>query len=79
VAALVKFAGGHDPGPLALRAAGEAEAGAETEPTDQSGASGPWSEAQEAPNPFLPQRPPIELGSPPPADPEPGPWGPHRK
>ena len=23
--------------------------------------------------------PPVELGAPPPADTEPGPWGPHRK
>jgi len=79
VAALVKFAGGHDPGPLALPAPGEAEAGAETEPADQSAASGPWGEAQDAHKPFLPQSPPVDLGSPPPADPEPGPWGPHRK
>src|SRR5262250_3622168 len=79
VAALVKFAGGHDPGPLALPAPGEATGEAETEPADQSAASGPWGEAQDAPKPFLPQRPPVELGSPPPADTEPGPWGPHRK
>ena len=79
VAALVKFAGGHDPDPLALPAPGEAEAGAETEPAEQSAASGPWGEAQDAHKPFLPQSPPVDLGSPPPADPEPGPWGPHRK
>src|SRR5947208_1036903 len=45
VAALVKFAGGHDPGPIALPAPDEAAAGVETEPADQATASGPWSEA----------------------------------
>src|SRR6266568_1945199 len=77
VVALVKFMGGHDPGPLALPMSNEAAAGVETEPADQSVASGPWGEAQDAPKPFLPQRPPVELGSPPPAETEPGPWGPH--
>ena len=79
VAALVKFAGGHDPGPIALPVPDEAAAGVETEPADQATASGPWSEAQDGPKPFLPQRPPVDLGSTPPADTEPGPWGPHRK
>src|SRR5437588_3056158 len=79
VVALVKFAGGHAPGPLALPAPDEAAAGVETEPADQATASGPWSEAQDGPKPFLPQRPPVDLGSTPPADTEPGPWGPHRK
>ena len=79
VVALVKFMGGHDRGPLALPMSNEAAAGVETEPADQSVASGPWGAAQDAPKPFLPQRPPVDLGSPPPADTEPGPWGPHRK
>src|SRR6266513_3112789 len=39
VAALVKFAGGHDPGPLALPTPEEAAAGVEMEPADQSVAS----------------------------------------
>ena len=38
VAALVKFAGGHDPGPLALPPIGEGD----SEPTDRPAASGPW-------------------------------------
>jgi heat shock protein HtpX len=81
VAALVKFAGGHDPGPLALPAPGEAEARDETETADQGAASGPWGETQRANSgePFLPSRPAVELGAPPPTDTEPGPWGPHRK
>jgi heat shock protein HtpX len=70
IAAIIKFAGGHDPGPLALP--DEAEQGEETQATP-----GPWSDQQSpppqgpAPKPFLPQQP---------ADPgadEPGPWGPH--
>jgi len=79
VAALVKFAGGHDPGPLALPPPGEESTNQESESADQPG--GPWGETQQAPGakPFLPQRPPIELGSSPGPDSEPGPWGPHRK
>ena len=80
VAALVNFAGGHDPGPLALPAPGEADAGAETESGDRAPASGPWGGTQDerSGEPFLPSRPPIELGSSPAPDSEPGPWGPHR-
>src|SRR5712692_8265106 len=81
VEALVRYAGGHDPGPIALpppeEEAGE-EAGGEPE------ASGPWGEGE---RPSLPARPPIELGNEmrpsgpwgsnePPDDG--GPWGPHR-
>src|SRR5262249_5585256 len=65
VAALVKFASGHDPGPLALPAPGEAEARDETETADQGAASRPWGETQQANSgePFLPSRPPVELGA----------------
>jgi heat shock protein HtpX len=79
VAALVRFAGGHDPGPLALpapddpRAAGDSDAGVGPGPT------GPWGQTQETAGnakPFLPARPPVDLGSSEPS--EPGPWGPHR-
>jgi len=81
VAALVKFAGGHDPGPLALPAPGEVDGG-ESEDADQGAPAGPWGGSQPAGGsgePFLPSRPPVELGSSPSADSEPGPWGPHRK
>ncbi len=69
VEALVKFAGGHDPGPLALEAP---ERQAQVE--DQSGQQGPWSE---------PQQPPPQQGpwgpEPGPAPPSvPGPWGPRQ-
>jgi heat shock protein HtpX len=76
--ALVRYAGGHDPGPIALPPPEEEiqQEGAEEE------ASGPWAEPGSE-KPFLPDRPPIELGGAPlggasPSE-DPGPWGPHRK
>ena len=82
VAALVQFAGGHDPGPLALPAPGEAETAEDRETMEQDAGSGPWGAAPGAPEeakPFLPPRPPVELGGSAAQDSEPGPWGPHRK
>jgi heat shock protein HtpX len=87
VAALVKFAGGHDPGPLALPAQGEADAGEEQEQTDQTAPAGPWGDAaqtqgdgaQSGGKPFLPSQAPVELGGSASQDSGPGPWGPHRK
>ncbi len=62
VAALVQYAGGHDPGPLALDAPQESEAQGQIEPP-----SGPWSDApSDSGKPFLPGEPPIG-GK--------GPWG----
>lgn len=53
VAAMVQFAGGHDPGPLALDAP---QAPGQIEPP----AGGPWSDAaSESGKPFLPGEPPI--------------------
>jgi len=90
VATLVKFAGGHDPGPLALPAPGEADAGEEQGQTDQTAPDGPWGHAPDAPRdpqgetqgsakPFLPSQAPVELGGSASQDSGPGPWGPHRK
>ena len=83
VAALVKFAGGHDPGPLALPLPQESEQESEEpERAEQRADAGPWGNAQGVPaaaKPFLPQQPPIELGRPAATDNDPGPWGPHRK
>jgi heat shock protein HtpX len=89
VEALVKYAGGHDPGPLELVAPKDqfvGDAGAESPWGDmqqQGGPSGPWdteSSHGEAPNGggggtrrFLPDEPPINLG-----DDHDGPWGPRR-
>jgi heat shock protein HtpX len=90
VEALVKFAGGHDPGPLALPPPEEAQ-----DETGGASAGGPWGgEAEQAQQPwgapgpapagrqgkpFLPDRPPIDLGgaSSPPSGTG-GPWGPRR-
>jgi heat shock protein HtpX len=77
VAAIVQFAGGHDPGPLALP---EPEPPADAASTSETSAPGPWGEAGEPQSggdkPFLPARPPVELGGPAPGATEPGPWGP---
>jgi heat shock protein HtpX len=82
VAALVKFAGGHDPGPLALPEPAAADAGDEQESDEQSAPGGPWGatpETQGGAKPFLPAQPPVELGGSGSAGNDPGPWGPHRK
>jgi heat shock protein HtpX len=82
VDALVRFAGGHDPGPIALPdgegAPEQIPEGAETE--------GAETEAP-ADKPFLPERPPLSregkpfLPGEPPLSPggPPGPWGPRRE
>jgi heat shock protein HtpX len=75
VDALVRFAGGHDPGPLALPAPAE-DTGSEAAPAeDASPHGGPWG-GQPAAKPFLPSEPPVDLGNPP-SD-TPSPWGPRR-
>src|ERR1700704_3265386 len=83
VAALVKFAGGHDPGPLALPEPGESDAAEQREESgDQPATGGPWGAPREpkgGPKPFLPSQPPVELGGSASPDSGPGPWGPHRK
>jgi heat shock protein HtpX len=85
VEALVKFAGGHDPGPIALPEPQHADA---DETSDQSASSGPFDQAgappsevprpgapeSGAPKPFLPPEPPIRLGGDPSAPHVPGPW-----
>jgi heat shock protein HtpX len=97
VAALVQYAGGHDPGPIAWPAVDEQEQiedvqaeGEQTRPgarstsaAEQTSRAGPWgsegdelgsgvtteSAGAEAPKPFLPDKPPVELGTP-----RAGPW-----
>ena len=79
VAALVKFAGGHDPGPLALPPpAGEEDDAAEGE---QAPADGPWGSAQEngagearSTQPLPGSRGSADVDS----STDSGPWGPHR-
>jgi heat shock protein HtpX len=79
IAALVQFAGGHDPGPLDLPEGQEAP-----QDTAEQPAPGPWSADAPAPDapvpkPFLPSEPPITLGGPnSPGPSPPGPWNPPR-
>ena len=66
VDALVKFAGGHDPGPLALP--GPDDGG---QVVNEPPAGGPWGGgAEPAGKPFLPGQPPVDPGG--------GPWGPRQ-
>jgi heat shock protein HtpX len=70
VEALVKYAGGHDPGPIALPAPG-----IETEDDsgpDQPPQSGPWTSADSAENDAA-----APSGRPAAPDQPPGPWGRH--
>jgi heat shock protein HtpX len=69
VEALVKFAGGHDPGPLALEPPAQ-----QAQAEDQPAPEGPWSEPQQPPPQQGPWGP--EPGSVPPGTP--GPWGPRQ-
>jgi heat shock protein HtpX len=74
IKALMEFAGGHDPGPLALPPPDEASDESDPQvvggPWDNAGgqptAPGPWG-AETPPQggkPFLPEQPPVELGQP---------------
>jgi heat shock protein HtpX len=77
VAALVEFAGGHDPGPIALPDPDEAPGTDETADAPAPGHSAAQPQAATGAKPFLPDQPPIGVGS---SDGgEPGPWGPHRR
>jgi heat shock protein HtpX len=67
VAALVQYAGGHDPGPLVLEAPAE-------QGQIENAPAGPWSdEPQKTGKPFLPSEPPISSGGG-----DSGPWGPKK-
>jgi len=77
ITALVKFAGGHDPGPFALPPPADAD-------DDQSSLESPWESVEQQTNPETsaesdarddrgPWSQPPEQPAP-----TPGPWGPHR-
>jgi heat shock protein HtpX len=70
VAALVKFAGGHDPGPMALPRWNEAGANdpAAAEPRGPAPENGPWGSLSKNGSKAVS---PAELGG------GSGPWGPH--
>ena len=64
---LVRFAGGHDPGPIELAPPQEPPAGESGgDAPDQPAVEGPWSQSGTAEKPFLPSRSPIAPS---------GPWG----
>jgi len=75
IAALIQFAGGHDPGPIALSEESEADT-QDAPPLEEQPAPGPWSDSAEPPKPFLPSEPPVTLGGSSAPDPSPpaGPW-----
>lgn len=75
VAALVKFAGGHDPGPLAIDAPAEQPQIGDA-PQDHDGYGGPWGDGS---SPGGPSSSPAHgpWGDAPPPGPA-GPWGPRR-
>src|SRR5215213_4927744 len=85
VNALVRFAGGHDPGPLAVPQYDSEPAPEqydETQGVRESLPDGPFGPSNVGGKPFLPSRPPIELGAPAPrsspvSSSDSGPWGPH--
>jgi len=73
IAALIEFAGGHDPGPLQLPAPEESPQDALQEQPEQT-ATGPWSADTSTPETFLPAEPPVTLGDQNPPG-QTGPWG----
>jgi heat shock protein HtpX len=73
IAALIEFAGGHDPGPLQLPAPEESPQDALQEQPEQT-APGPWSADTSTPETFLPAEPPVTLGDQNPPG-QTGPWG----
>src|SRR5262249_12071024 len=78
VGALVKYAGGHEPGPLAFPPPGAITPEQDEASANAPAQAGPWSNIESTSEKlFLPSRPPVEMG---PTDAGvPGPWGPHRK
>jgi heat shock protein HtpX len=70
VEALVKFAGGHDPGPLEIEAPQQSGEVVNEPPAEGTSASGPWGDTPQneaGAKPFLPGVPPTSGD---------GPWGP---
>jgi heat shock protein HtpX len=78
VAALIKYAGGHDPGPIALPEPGTSddEESSDQPPSDQPPPSGPWSSADSADGGGNDAAAPSNGPASP--EPPPGPWGPHK-
>jgi heat shock protein HtpX len=84
IGAIIRYAGGHDPGPIALPQPDAPEGHAAEDDTGHS-PTGPAIPQPDtgADKPFLPSQPPVEIGGTPSADvreggTQGGPWGPHR-
>ena len=75
VAALIKYAGGHDPGPIALPEPGTSEDG-ENSDSGQPPPSGPWSTADNADS--AGDNTASQSDGPASSEPPAGPWGPHQ-
>jgi heat shock protein HtpX len=77
--AIIKFAGGHDPGPIALPNYDQAEA-QDDEPSENSEVPPADRPPPAGDKPFLPPQAPVQIGQPAdvPPQPAPGPWGPPR-
>jgi heat shock protein HtpX len=83
IQAIIKFAGGHDPGPLALPdqplpdQAAQDQAGTGPSEAQEAAPAGPWQQPS-LQKPFLPGPAGKTTGDNPASD-ESGPWGPHRR
>ena len=85
IAAMVRFAGGRDPGPIALpepeappiEADGEAGQRPTGRPCRRRRAAGPSGTGGD--KPFLPPQPPVDIGPPNRRARQPGPWDPPRR
>jgi heat shock protein HtpX len=82
VEAIVRFAGGHDPGPIELTEERRPQIDWDDpniqRPSD--GGTPPTPTQPGGDKPFLPSQPPVDVGSTsPPGQEAPGPWGPHRR
>jgi heat shock protein HtpX len=72
IAALISFAGGHDPGPIALPPPEPAAEQAEESPSPEAAPQLPPPGTPQPDKPFLPEQSPLARPG------EPGPWGPRR-
>jgi heat shock protein HtpX len=86
IAAIVQFAGGHDPGPLDSEERPSLEETTDQQEQQSGSQTGPWGSDSPAPDPakpFLPAQPPVTLGgeSPPGSNlgTSSGPWGSRRR
>ena len=78
IEAIVRYAGGHDPGPIALPEPETPQLDSADEPGEPVGERPGPAPGTGGDKPFLPSHPPVEIGNPPTSG-QPGPWGPMRR